>query len=72
MDILIVLVGRKCDMRKERQVTAKQIDEFNYFETSAKQRVNVDEAFFNLVRLIRRKVTKNWQKKQPKYVCFVL
>ncbi|KZV91437.1 ras-domain-containing protein [Exidia glandulosa HHB12029] len=56
----IIVVGNKCDLEYERQVgetegrdLAKQCN-CNFIETSAKQRINVDEAFASLVREIRR------------------
>ena len=68
----------------------KQIEEFTkkynlkYVETSAKQRVNVDDAFFQLVRVIREEEHKEMKqskksksnrkstKKHLKHVCPVL
>ncbi|KAF9359503.1 Ras GTPase [Mortierella sp. NVP85] len=56
----IILVANKCDLEHERQVSthegrelAKQFSS-RLIETSAKQRINVDESFYNLVREIRR------------------
>ena len=56
----MVMVANKCDLEKERQVStmdgyamAKKIG-CPFVETSAKQRLNVDEAFNDLVREIRR------------------
>ncbi|KAI9842116.1 MAG: Ras GTPase [Sclerophora amabilis] len=56
----IIVVGNKCDLEGERQV-AKQEGEAvarnfgcKFIETSAKSRINVDNAFFNIVREIRR------------------
>ncbi|KAF9339525.1 Ras GTPase, partial [Linnemannia elongata] len=50
----IILVANKCDLEHERQVSthegrelAKQFGS-RLIETSAKQRINVDEAFYNL------------------------
>lgn len=55
----VVVVGNKSDLEEERQVAyedglnmAKQINA-PLLETSAKQAVNVDEAFYTLVRLVR-------------------
>jgi GTPase KRas protein len=54
-----VLVGNKCDMEYERQVQSHEgraiAKQYNckFIETSAKLRINVDEAFSNLVREIR-------------------
>mmetsp|Transcript_22447 Transcript_22447/g.88861 ORF Transcript_22447/g.88861 Transcript_22447/m.88861 type:complete len:110 (+) Transcript_22447:3-332(+) len=59
-DVPIVLVGNKCDLVGQRQVLQSDIDELakefqcEYFEASAKNRVNVDESFFQLVREIRK------------------
>jgi len=56
----VVVVGNKCDLEYERQVSmsegrdvARQF-QCRYIETSAKQRINVDEAFYALVREIRK------------------
>lgn len=56
----IILVGNKCDLEHERQVSREEgaalARSFNckFIETSAKSRVNVDNAFYDLVREIRR------------------
>ncbi|KAG0357968.1 ras family-domain-containing protein [Gamsiella multidivaricata] len=56
----IILVANKCDLEHERQVSTHEgrelAKQFNsrLIETSAKQRINVDESFYNLVREIRR------------------
>ncbi|KAK9479003.1 ras family-domain-containing protein [Lipomyces japonicus] len=56
----IIVVGNKCDLETERDVSqqeGKQLaNQFqcSFIETSAKQRINVDEAFYNLVREIRK------------------
>jgi len=55
----MVLAGNKCDLEDERQVTrAEGVDLAKsfacpFFETSAKSRLNVEEAFYQLVREIR-------------------
>jgi GTPase KRas len=56
----IILVGNKCDLENERAVSREEgqalARQFNcrFIETSAKSRVNVDNAFHDLVREIRR------------------
>lgn len=54
-----LVVGNKCDLEIERQVSYEEglslAKSFNcpFLETSAKQRINVEEAFYGLVRSIR-------------------
>ncbi|CAG8501098.1 5106_t:CDS:2 [Ambispora gerdemannii] len=56
----IIVVANKCDLDSERQVAGHEGRELakhfvcRFIETSAKQRINVDEAFYNLVREIRK------------------
>ena len=56
----IILVGNKCDLEGERAVSKEEgqrlARQFNckFIETSAKSRQNVDNAFYDLVREIRR------------------
>ncbi|CCC68769.1 hypothetical protein NCAS_0B06850 [Naumovozyma castellii] len=57
--IPVVIVGNKSDLEDERQVPyqsgvnlAKQMNA-PFLETSAKQAINVEEAFYTLVRLVR-------------------
>lgn len=64
----MVLVGNKSDLDNERQITTQEGAErargwgIPFFETSAKNRINVEESFFELVREIRR---ENQQSKKP-------
>ncbi|TPX42506.1 hypothetical protein SeLEV6574_g05567 [Synchytrium endobioticum] len=60
----VVLVGNKCDLESERAVTqdegrslAKQYN-CRFLETSARNKVNVDDAFYALVRAIRDEMKK--------------
>jgi len=56
----MILVGNKSDLEYERTVSTSEGQELarqlkiNYLETSAKQRTNVDQAFQDLVRAIRK------------------
>jgi len=56
----IVIVGNKCDLETQRQVSTLEASDFakahsaDFFETSALKRVNIDESFFQLVRNIRK------------------
>lgn len=59
-NVPIVLVGNKCDLENERQVSyeegellAKTFNNCTFIETSAKQSINVEEAFYDLVRSVR-------------------
>ena len=61
-DIPMVVVGNKCDMEEDRVVSrgrafqlAQQWGSKPYYETSARRRINVDEAFVNLCRQILQK-----------------
>eukprot|EP01147_Barroeca_monosierra_P002006 gene2006-5081_t len=77
----MILVGNKSDLETERQVSpsegqelAKQL-KIPHVETSAKQRVNVDFAFHELVRIIRKFNRQNMTappKSKPKSKCSLL
>ena len=65
-DVPIVLVGNKCDLEDERAVgrdegenLAHQWGKYcSFMEVSAKKRINITEAFYELVRLIQEKEGK--------------
>ncbi|KAL4733977.1 ras-like protein [Aspergillus similis] len=56
----IIVVGNKCDLDKERVVSEQEGESLarqfgcKFIETSAKSRINVENAFYDLVREIRR------------------
>jgi len=56
----MVLIGNKCDLEYERQVGMNEGRDLAkhlgciFMETSAKQPINVDEAFYSVVREIRK------------------
>jgi len=57
-----VLVGNKCDMVSDRKVTMKEAKDFadqlnlDFLETSAKNAMNVDEAFSKMSSTIKEKL----------------
>eukprot|EP01124_Arcella_intermedia_P007787 TRINITY_DN14820_c0_g1_i2.p1 TRINITY_DN14820_c0_g1~~TRINITY_DN14820_c0_g1_i2.p1 ORF type:complete len:109 (+),score=26.42 TRINITY_DN14820_c0_g1_i2:3-329(+) len=56
----MVLCGNKCDLENQRQVTKEEGQTvannwaIPFFETSALTTINIDEAFYTLVREIRK------------------
>ncbi|KAL1865433.1 hypothetical protein VTK73DRAFT_5247 [Phialemonium thermophilum] len=56
----MVVVGNKCDLESEREVSRQEGENLarsfgcKFIETSAKSRINVDKAFYDIVREIRR------------------
>jgi len=72
----MVLCGNKCDLENERQVTKSEAEavakswQCPFYETSALARINVEEAFYDLVREIRKEQqvsgpTKKSKKPKP-------
>lgn len=64
----MVLVGNKCDLTNERELTpddgievSKQWNKVPFYETSALYRMNVDDAFVDVVRQIIRKEVQHQQ-----------
>ena len=64
--IFMILVGNKCDLDEERQVTTEEGEEFaikyglRFFETSAKTSVNVNELFAYSVDFISERIAQNY------------
>ena len=58
-DVPMILVGNKCDLDGERQVSSFEGQQLaksfgcRFVESSALKRINVDEAFYDLVRDVR-------------------
>ena len=69
----MVLVGNKSDLTESRVITKEQGEELaqslgvEYFETSAKQDVNVKQTFETLVDLISEKMAESIEK-NPNFV----
>lgn len=59
-NVPIVLVGNKCDLEGQRQVSASEGNGLaqkmgcKFMETSAKERINNEDCFYEVVRAIRR------------------
>lgn len=80
-EVPMVMVGNKLDLQNERVVTTKDGQELAasfgcpFLETSAKSRIHVEDAFYELVREIRR-TTKACaapkQKKNRQFKCAIL
>jgi len=68
--IPMILVGNKCDLKAERIVTKEQgihlAKQFNcvFMETSAREKINVSEIFYNLVTQIDKQTKQQQQKNQ--------
>ena len=64
--IFMALVGNKCDLNDKRQVSydeGKDLAERNdmmFFETSAKDGINVEEIFLNTANEISKKIAENY------------
>jgi small GTP-binding protein len=60
--IQLIIIANKCDLNDEREVSteeiAKKAKELNveYFETSAKENINIDEAFNTIVDKVFKNV----------------
>jgi len=71
-NVSMVLCGNKCDLVAQREVTAAAGSELAkswscpFIETSAKERINVDEAFTELVRELRKYGVPKEDKKAKK------
>ena len=64
-NILLVLIGNKCDLEEKRQVSieeGKKVAEENdmiFFETSAKDNINIDEVFLKSYKKILENIKNN-------------
>lgn len=68
----MVLIGNKSDLGDQRQVSTQEGMEAaktfrcKYIETSAKNRTNVDEAFYTLIREINSNLVPVEEKKKKR------
>ena len=64
-NIVKILVGNKCDLKDQRQVSYEEGKQFadslgmQFLETSAKDKINIDEAFMTLTKAILPTVPEN-------------
>jgi len=64
-EVPLILVGSKCDLEQDREVSTDQgkqlAEKFKcpFYETSAKTRVNVDQVFEELVRIVQKSKRKD-------------
>ena len=77
-NVPMVIVGNKNDLEAERQVTLSELFErgkewcLPCYESSAKTRINVEEAFYRLVEEIRKTEIKHVKKKNDFKKCQIL
>ena len=71
-----VLVGNKCDLEDQRQVQTAEGEQLTeewckeakytkFFETSAKNKINLEECFYEAVRLARQQELDNKPVSRP-------
>eukprot|EP01084_Bolivina_argentea_P318815 552988_1 len=71
-DVPMVLCGNKCDLENQRQVPKEQAQNLAntwgcpFMETSAKEKINHKECFYEIVRLVRKPKAKNEVQVQKK------
>jgi len=79
-DVPMVLVGNKCDLESQRviptasgEALARKFGDCAFVEASAKERINVDQVFYDLIRQINRKgVSGEKPKKEKRSQCVLL
>eukprot|EP01097_Dermamoeba_algensis_P010976 TRINITY_DN8345_c0_g1_i1.p1 TRINITY_DN8345_c0_g1~~TRINITY_DN8345_c0_g1_i1.p1 ORF type:complete len:189 (+),score=19.30 TRINITY_DN8345_c0_g1_i1:98-664(+) len=80
-DVPMVLVGNKCDLQEQRVILTEQGEELarkfggcGFLEASAKNRINVEQIFYDLIRQINRKnpQVKTNAKKKSGGGCLIL
>jgi len=74
----VVLIGNKCDLKSQREVSKNEGEELAiswnciFHETSAKNDININETFFDIVREIRKCKFKDKPKiKKEKRRCII-
>jgi len=68
----VVILANKCDLEKDREVSTTEGKSFSdmigapFYETSAKNRINVEEGFYQLVRQVRKWNSMATEEEDPK------
>lgn len=74
----LVLAGNKCDLEEDRAVSKDEGTRLaeawgcTFFETSARNKINVDEVFYNVVRQINASIPDKKDSKDKKKKCQIL
>ncbi|KAJ3441909.1 ras-like protein [Anaeramoeba flamelloides] len=74
----MVIIGNKCDLNGEREVEKSEATEFcesinvPFFETSALKNINIEDAFQELVRFIRKERESEISKKKKDKKCILM
>ncbi|KNE63894.1 Ras-like protein 3 [Allomyces macrogynus ATCC 38327] len=74
----MVLAGNKCDLESDRMVARDSAQQLAaswgcaFYETSARQKLNVDEVFFDLVRQINKQMPEKARETGKKKKCVIL
>jgi GTPase SAR1 family protein len=81
-EVPMVLVGNKCDLEAQRviptaagEALARKFGDCGFVEASAKERINVDQVFYDLIRQISRKhgfQNNDRDRKKDKKTCVLL
>jgi len=77
-DVPMILVGNKCDLEDDRTVATNTAVDLarswgcKMMETSAKQKINVEQMFFDLVKLINESTPENTKSTKKKSKCNIL
>ncbi len=70
-DVVKMLIGNKCDMEDKRCITRARGEALArehaipFLETSAKNNINIEKAFFEIGRLILKKTPEKTDNKTP-------
>ena len=75
-NILLVLIGNKCDLEEKRQVSkeeGKKVAEENdmiFFETSAKDNININEVFLKSAQKILENIKNNVYEEEEELITY--